>query len=50
MNCSRVADPDDERLPDIARECLIALGDQLQRLRMLVLEFDRRINAWHRSN
>jgi transposase len=45
-----VADPDDGRVPDIARGCLIALGDQLQRLRMQVLEFDRRINAWHRSN
>ena len=45
-----VADPDDERVPDIARECLITLGNQLQRLRMQVLEFDRRINAWHRSN
>jgi transposase len=45
-----VADPDDERVPEIARECLAALGDQLHRLRMQVLDFDRRINAWHRSN
>jgi transposase len=45
-----VADPDDERVPEIAREWLIALGGQLQRLRMQILEFDRRINAWHRSN
>src|SRR5215213_5695022 len=36
--------------PEIARESLAALGDQLQRLRLQILEFDRRINAWHRSN
>src|SRR5215212_11577379 len=45
-----IADPDDERVPEIARESLAALGDQLQRLRLQILEFDRRINAWHRSN
>ncbi len=38
-----IADPDDERIPEIARACLAALGDQLQRLRMQILEFDRRI-------
>jgi transposase len=45
-----VADPDDERVPELARECLEALGHQLQRLKAQILEFDRRINAWHRSN
>jgi transposase len=45
-----VADPDDERLPEIARECLAALGNQLQRLKGQILAFDRRITAWHRSN
>ena len=45
-----VADPGDERLPVIARECLEALGNQLQSLKAQILAFDRRINAWHRSN
>ena len=45
-----VAKPDDGRLPMIARECLEALGDQLQSLKAQILRFDRRINAWHRSN
>ena len=45
-----VADPDDGRVPEIARECLGTLGNQLQRLNAQILVFDRRINAWHRSN
>jgi transposase len=45
-----IADPDDERVPEIARECLAALGAQLRMLKAQVLEFDRRILAWHRSN
>src|SRR5207244_3159377 len=32
------------------RLCLAALGAQLRRLKEQVLEFDRMINAWHRSN
>lgn len=45
-----VADPGDKRVPDVARECLDALGQQLRRLKAQILEFDRRINGWHRSN
>ena len=45
-----VADPDDERVPEVARECLAALGAQLRMVKAQVLEFDRRILAWHRSN
>jgi transposase len=45
-----VADPDDERVPEVARECLTALGAQLRVLKAQVLEFDRCILAWHRSN
>src|SRR6476619_2285796 len=45
-----VADPDDERVPEIARECLAALGAQLRMLKTQVLQFDRLIRAWHRSN
>ena len=45
-----VADPDDDLLPDAARECVAALGAQLRMLKAQILEFDRRILAWHRSN
>jgi len=45
-----VADPGDKRLPDVARECVAALGAQLQMLKARILEFDRRIMAWHRSS
>ena len=45
-----VANPDDGRIPEIARECVVALGRQLQLLQAQILDFDRRINAWHRSN
>jgi transposase len=45
-----VADPDDDRVPEVARECLAALGAQLRMLKAQILEFDRRILAWHRSN
>ncbi|HJW45234.1 MAG TPA: IS110 family transposase [Lysobacter sp.] len=45
-----VADPSDRRLPEVARACLAALAVQLRMLKTLILEFDRRIMAWHRSN
>jgi transposase len=45
-----VADQRDERIPEVARMCLEALGGILGRLKVQILEFDRRINAWHRSN
>jgi transposase len=45
-----VADPNDKRLPEVARLCVAALGAQLQTLKARVLEFDRLIRAWHRSN
>jgi transposase len=45
-----VADPSDKRVPEIARTCLAALGAQLRMLKARILEFDRMINAWHRSN
>lgn len=45
-----VADPSDKRLPEAARACLAALGVQLRTLKAQILEFDRRIMAWHRSN
>src|SRR3984893_12899117 len=45
-----VVDSSDKRLPDIARTCLAALGAQLRMLKAQVLDFDRRITAWHRSS
>jgi transposase len=45
-----VTDPHDRRVPDIARACLSALGTQLRRIKDQILEFDRLIRAWHRSN
>ena len=45
-----VADPSDKRVPAIARACLAALGTQLRRFKEQILEFDRVIVAWHRSN
>ena len=38
-----IADSSDGRLPEVARECLAALGIQLRRLKAQILEFDRRI-------
>ena len=44
------ADASDQRVPEVARACLAALGVQLRRLKAQILEFDRMIIAWHRSN
>ena len=44
------SDGNDKRLPDVARVCIAALGAQLQMLKARILEFDRLIMAWHRSN
>ena len=43
-------DASDPRVPEVARACLAALGAQLRALKAQILEFDRRIMAWHRSN
>src|SRR3974390_1382069 len=45
-----IADTADRRLPEVARACLAALGSQLRALKAQILEFDRRILVWHRSN
>ena len=45
-----VADLEDKRVPEVARACVAALGAQLRALKAQILEFDRRIMAWHRSN
>ena len=40
-----VADASDQRVPEIARACVAALGAQLRMLKGQILEFDRRITA-----
>src|SRR6202035_2723270 len=45
-----VADPIDKRVSEVARACLAALGTQLLALKEQIVEFDRMILAWHRSN
>ena len=44
------ADASDHRVSELARACIAALGTQLRRLKEKILEFDRMIMAWHRSN
>ena len=45
-----VTDTSDQRVSEVARACVAALGVQLRMLKAQILEFDRRILAWHRSN
>ena len=45
-----VADASDKRLPEIACTCLAALGAHLRMIKAQILNFDRMICAWHRSN
>ena len=40
----------DERVPSAARDCLLALRDQLVLVKRQILDADRRILAWHRSS
>ena len=50
MQLKVVANPSDKRLPEVARACVMALGTQLRMLKTQILQFDRMIMAWHRSN
>jgi transposase len=45
-----IADAKEEHVPEMARDCLAALGAQLHRIKEEVLKFDRMILAWHRSH
>lgn len=45
-----IAEGEDERVPELARECLATLATQLELVTRQILEADRRILAWHRSN
>lgn len=45
-----IEDGKDERVPPMARECLLALRAQLDLVKRQILEADRRILAWHRAS
>jgi transposase len=45
-----VANPEDGRVPEVARDCLALLDKQLQLVKAQILELDQRLSAWHRSN
>jgi transposase len=45
-----IDDDKDERVLPAARDCLLALRDQLAMVKRQILEADRRILAWHRSS
>ena len=45
-----IADDRDGRVPPEARDCLLALRDQLVLAKQQILEADRRILAWHRAS
>jgi transposase len=45
-----VADPSDKRVPEVARACLAALGNQLLSIKEQIVEFDRMIMDVYRSN
>ena len=45
-----IEDDGDERVPLPARDCLVALRDQLAMVKEQILDADRRILAWHRSS
>jgi transposase len=45
-----VASEEDGRLPEIVRGCVAALALQLRALKAQILEFDRKMLEWHRSN
>ena len=45
-----IEDGDDGRVPSAARDCLLALRDQLEMVKHQILDADRRILAWHRAS
>ena len=45
-----IAEGKDERMPAAARACLMALAAQLELVKRQIVEADRRVLAWHRSN
>ncbi len=45
-----IEDGEDDRVPPSARDCLVALRAQLERVKDQILDADRRILAWHRMS
>lgn len=45
-----LADDEDDRIPDLARECLLPLASELRHVKQKILETDRKIMRVHRSN
>ena len=45
-----IEDGEDDRVPSTARDCLLALRDQLGMVKHQILDADRRVLAWHRSS
>ena len=45
-----IKDDGDDRVPSAARDCLLALRDQLEMVKHQILDGDRRILAWHRMS
>jgi transposase len=45
-----VANPNGKRVPEVVRGCLAELRSQLLSLKQQILDFDRMIMAWQRSN
>jgi transposase len=47
---ARIADESDNRIPSLARGCLLVLAQQLQELQLKIGEVERALHAWHRSS
>jgi transposase len=45
-----IADPDDDRIPSLARACLKGLVQQLLSLEREIIAAERRIHVWHQTN
>jgi transposase len=45
-----LSDLDDERVPALARDCLVAVAEQLMLVKRKILDMDRRITTCHRSS
>jgi len=45
-----LSDLGDERVPALARDCLVAVAEQLMLVKAKILDMDRRITACHRSS
>ncbi len=45
-----IADDRDKRMPSAARDCLLALRDQLASVKQKILDADRRVLVWHRAS